>query len=533
MPAVRKIFEKHISLNSKLITSNSIVLSPMAISNEEKEVEFSNDIAHRDGNTYIKESYVFSRATNKITVQCQSIDGLIKQGYEKPDIIKMDVEGAEYDVLVGAKNAIETYLPNILLATHDCHLPGVQEKCLSFLKELGYDLQHTGRHNKYMVGLDDYIAIHKSKLLNLKNEEKIKLLILTPTLQCGGSEKFVSLICEHINTNIFSVCLLIVNNANPFYNIKNPAVEIIDLKKNRTLFSLPAIKKAVKYFKPDIIFSTADHLNLYLAIFKNQFSSGISFIARGASIVSINSKQAKVPWLYNMLMKNYYHRFDMVICQSAYMQQDLVKNYRMPADKTSVIYNATAEVLHTPALPIKESDRVYKFITVARLSAEKGIERLIHAVAQLSVPFRYFIIGGGSKKNELQKLIDELQLNEKVFLTRQKDDPFSGMEDADLFLMGSYYEGFPNVLLEAGAHGLPVVAFNAPGGIAEIIIDKENGLLVEDNNITAFVTAITTGLAANFNRQKIKETTGKRFSVVRMLAEIQALFIKEKKENSI
>ena len=164
MPAARVIFEKHINLNSKLIVSNNIALSPMAISDAIKTVEFSNDIAHSDGNTYIKESYVFCGTKNKIIVQCQSIDGLIKQGYEKPDIIKIDVEGAEYDVLVGAKNALEQYRPNILLATHDCHLPGVQEKCVGFLKELGYDLQHTGRHNKHMDGLDDYIAIHKSKL---------------------------------------------------------------------------------------------------------------------------------------------------------------------------------------------------------------------------------------------------------------------------------------------------------------------------------------------------------------------------------
>jgi FkbM family methyltransferase len=164
MPAVRAIFEKHISLNSKLITSNSIKILPIAISNEEKLVEFSNDIAHRDGNTYIKESYVFSGTDNKITVQCQSVDGLMQQGYDKPDIIKIDVEGAEYDVLAGAKNTLQLYRPNILLATHDCHLPGVQEKCVHFLQELGYQLKHTGKHNKYMAGLDDYIAIHKSKL---------------------------------------------------------------------------------------------------------------------------------------------------------------------------------------------------------------------------------------------------------------------------------------------------------------------------------------------------------------------------------
>lgn len=164
MPAVREIFEKHMSLNSKFLISNNIELLPVAISNNEGQVEFSNDTDHSEGNTYIKESYVFSGAKNKITVKCRSVDGLMQQGYDKPGIIKIDVEGAEYDVLVGAKNTLQQYRPNILLATHDCHLPGVQEKCVKFLQELGYQLQHMGKYHVYMEGLDNYIAIHKSKL---------------------------------------------------------------------------------------------------------------------------------------------------------------------------------------------------------------------------------------------------------------------------------------------------------------------------------------------------------------------------------
>lgn len=350
--------------------------------------------------------------------------------------------------------------------------------------------------------------------------------MITPTLECGGSEKIVSLVCGHINTNVFSVCLVVVNNANPFYEIKNLAVEIVDLKKNRVLFSLSAIKKVVKHFGPDIIFSTANHLNLYLAIFKNQFSSNIKFIAREASIVSINSKQAKMPVLYNRLIKKYYRRFDMIICQSAYMQQDLVKYYHIPADKAMVIHNAAEEVLHTPVQAKPNYERIYKFVTIARLSEEKGIERLIHALGLISIDYQYYIIGEGSKRADLQKLIDELQLNDKILLVGQKDYPFAGMEDADLFLMGSYYEGFPNVLLEAGAHGLPVVAFNAPGGIAEIIKETQNGLLVEDNDIIAFAAAIKKALTYNFDRDQIIETTKKRFSVNSMIAAMENIFLK-------
>jgi FkbM family methyltransferase len=164
VPGTMNIFKKHISLNSKLINGNRIKLLPFAISDKEKQVDFSDNTEQRDGNTYIKESPVFSGTENKITVLCKSIDGLLVEGYRQPDIIKIDVEGAEYDVLRGAKSTLELYKPHILLATHDCHLPGVQEKCVDFLQQLGYRLQHTGNYHKYIDGLDDYIAIHKTKL---------------------------------------------------------------------------------------------------------------------------------------------------------------------------------------------------------------------------------------------------------------------------------------------------------------------------------------------------------------------------------
>jgi glycosyltransferase involved in cell wall biosynthesis len=361
----------------------------------------------------------------------------------------------------------------------------------------------------------------------LNETKKIKLLILTPTLQCGGSEKFVSLVCNHINTQIFSVCLVIVNNDKPFYAVTNPAIKIIELKKSRVLFSLFVVKAAVKNFEPDVIFSTANHLNLYLAVFRNRFNAEIKFIAREASIVSINSRQTKMPDLYNWLIKNYYNRFDHIICQSVYMQQDLVSHYNIAIDKTTVINNATQEVLNRPTQKQNHTpERMYKFITIARLSEEKGIKRLIQAVGLLSVPFTYYIIGDGNERNGLQKLVNELQLQDKVFLLGEKKEPFTDMEDADLFLFGSYYEGFPNVLLEATAHGIPVVAFNAPGGIAEIITENENGLLAEDNDIIAFAAAIKKALAGNFDRHRIIETTKKRFSVNRMILAIENTFLK-------
>ena len=164
MPFIQEVFKKHIERNKKFIANNNITLLPFAIADADKQVMFSNNKIKTDGNTYVKESPMFSETANKIIVQCCSIDSLLQQGYEKPDIIKIDVEGAEYDVLTGAIHTLQQYKPHILLATHDCHLVGVKDKCVILLEELGYSLKHCGSHNMQLDGLADYIAIHKSKL---------------------------------------------------------------------------------------------------------------------------------------------------------------------------------------------------------------------------------------------------------------------------------------------------------------------------------------------------------------------------------
>ena len=125
----------------------------------------------------------------------------------------------------------------------------------------------------------------------------------------------------------------------------------------------------------------------------------------------------------------------------------------------------------------------------------------------------------------MQKLIHQLNLQDKIFLPGIKKDPFAGIEDADLLLMGSDYEGSPNVLPEAGVLGIPVIAFNVPGGINEIITDGENGLLVNNNDEKAFTIAIEKALQINFDRDKITDITKNRFSISAAIAKTEALFL--------
>ncbi|MBL0055587.1 MAG: glycosyltransferase [Chitinophagaceae bacterium] len=359
----------------------------------------------------------------------------------------------------------------------------------------------------------------------MRIEQKIKLLIIIPTLECGGSERYVSLLCSHIDVEQFELTLVVLDNSHPFFEVDARRVELVELGIKRVRNALFAIKRVISQKNPDIVYTAANHLNVLLATFRWMFPKKMLFIARESSIVSLNSKRANYPELYVSLIRNFYNRFDLIICQSAYMQMDLVKHFHIPANKTRHLANPVAvpETL-LPVAGSKQDQPIPHFISVARLSEEKGIDRLIRSVSLLGIAFHYHIIGEGKERETLQQLIDQLQLGDRVFLEGEKLNPWLHASDMDLFLMGSHYEGFPNALCEAGMLGIPAVAFDAPGGIGEIIVEGENGLLVRDHDEPLFAASINKALKHSFDREKIIALTKKRYAVDVIMEETEKLF---------
>lgn len=356
---------------------------------------------------------------------------------------------------------------------------------------------------------------------------KIKICIIIPGLKCGGSERFISILCNHINTAAFDVELYILDGEDPFYQITNPGVKVFPLNIKNVRKSLFPLLKIIRKTNPDILFTVSNHLNIYIAIFKFLFPRKIKVIARETSIVSINNKRSEYGKLYEWIVMKFYKNIDYVICQSAYMQNDLVINYKIKRENTVVIHNPVEEFtfpgndnrMQSKKLPI------YKFFTVARLSAEKGVDRLIKALALMDIDFSFHIIGDGPEKLNLQEITKQLNMQHKVIFEGTKSNPYENMSDADLFLIGSYFEGFPNVLLEAGILGIPVVGFKAPGGIAEIIVEGINGFLVnDDDGGESFKNTVITALNYNFNRQQIIEVTKSSFLVKKIMKQLENYF---------
>jgi glycosyltransferase involved in cell wall biosynthesis len=151
---------------------------------------------------------------------------------------------------------------------------------------------------------------------------------------------------------------------------------------------------------------------------------------------------------------------------------------RVPRRKTTVIPNGLdLGSFHTPPRP---KSRLRNVIVVANLRPEKGHDVLIDAAANilLRVPdARFDFVGDGPGRDSLLERVRALGIERAFTFHGHRDDIPDCLAAADIFVLPSRSEAFPNAVLEAMAAGLPIVA-SAVGGIAELIADNRTGLLV-------------------------------------------------------
>ena len=132
----------------------------------------------------------------------------------------------------------------------------------------------------------------------------------------------------------------------------------------------------------------------------------------------------------------------------------------------------------------KEITDTIKIISVGSLIQRKGVDVLIHALGQLKdCKWSLTIVGDGPERSNIDKLIKEYSLEDRVIITGlvHPNEVPPLLKEADVFVLSSYSEGRPNVVLEAMAAGLSIVSSDIDG-IGELITDNKNGLIYQKGN---------------------------------------------------
>jgi glycosyltransferase involved in cell wall biosynthesis len=333
-----------------------------------------------------------------------------------------------------------------------------------------------------------------------------KILFILPSLKFGGAERVISFICQNLNPHKYEVTLLVLGFKND-QKIEVNNIRLVFFNKSRLLLAIPQLFNYLRKSRPNIVVGSIGHINLFLGALSLLFSK-IKFIGREASVTEIMMKYSKKKQIPLWLGAFFYSKLDKIICQSEDMKESFVRLYNYQSNKCVIVNNPITFALSRFNNTNIES--INKFITVGRLSEEKGYERILRVLHMMEIDYHYLIIGDGPLRNDIKKIIVELNLYSKVTIIEYSNNVQNFLLESSLYLQGSYVEGFPNALLEALALGVPVIAFNAPGGTKEILKNGFNGFLVETE--MEYKKSILEAIRKNWNKREIVENVYSKFS---------------------
>ena len=358
------------------------------------------------------------------------------------------------------------------------------------------------------------------------------MLLLIPSLRGGGAERVIVTLLRYLDQSQFELALAVVDSREAAYRAEVPPdVELIDLQCTRVRYALLKIVRLIWRRRPDVVFSTLGHLNLALAMLRPLLPNCVRYIGREACIVSEIVTEYTYPRLWAWAYRRFYPRFDVVVCQSLDMRNDLVGHFAFPPVKAVIIHNPV-DIKRIRSLAAEGSSRDHEpaawgsetaphLVAAGRLSREKGFDLLIEALALCDDRRpRLTLLGEGPLRPALEELARRRGVADRVRFVGFQKNPYPFFVQADALVLSSRCEGFPNVVLEALACGTSVIAMPCPGGVAEIAELAGGVLLASAIDAESLSVAIKRFFAGETGTRRITLTP---FHVGKIVNQYQSL----------
>ena len=341
----------------------------------------------------------------------------------------------------------------------------------------------------------------------------------------GGAERVVSLLATELTKRGHAVWIIAFDAPDaPIYHALDSRVHLVRLAVPpmpgirggvAMVRRLWALRRTLRELNPELTIAFLSKINVLTLIASAGLRTGVIVSERN------NFARQNAHPLWRALLWLCYRRADRIIMQTE------ASVGALPA-----ALQQCAIVIPNPVM-VPQGHRAVTarntLVAVGRLTHQKGFDLLIDAFARLAPAhpdWRLMIWGEGPDERILRGRVAALGMEDRIFLPGLSRATASWLDDATAFVLSSRYEGFPNVLGEAMASGLPVVAFNCAFGPAEMISHGENGLLIDDGNVAALADALDTLMDNGALRARLGAAAragAGRFALDRIIAQWEAL----------
>ncbi|WP_338359640.1 glycosyltransferase family 4 protein [Yeosuana marina] len=321
------------------------------------------------------------------------------------------------------------------------------------------------------------------------------LLYITNQI-CGaaGLERVLSIKTNYLVEKYdYSIHIITLNQNNepPFYTF-NPKIKHHDIKVTGNSLQyikeyIFGIKRVVKQIKPNVISVCDDGLKGFFLplllskpcpmIYERHVSKNIEFTEEKVSF--INNLKTKLTYRLMHAGAKHFHKF--IVLTKDNINEWQLNNIQVISNPLSFYPNESSKL----------NDKVV--LAVGRQSYQKGYDRLLKSWKKVSLKHPDWVLhiyGKFDTALMLENLAMELGVSKSVCFFPPVKDIVQVYLKASIYVMSSRFEGFGMVLTEAMSCGLPVISYDCPCGPKDIITNKVNGLLIKNNDIDAFSSAI-------------------------------------------
>jgi len=367
----------------------------------------------------------------------------------------------------------------------------------------------------------------------MMDKKSLRIALFIPSLSIGGVERVMLNLAAGFVKHGVSVDLVLAKAQGEYMHHIPTGVRIVDLHASRVLRALLPLSKYLRTEKPEGLISAKDYANVVaiwaklLAHASTRVTVSVhTTLSRHAEHAATFKEKKVVPFLARWI----YPCADAVVAVSNGVADDLAHFLRLSRDRITVIYNPiVSEGLFAAAQQPVDHPWFKPYsppviISIGRLTKAKDYSTLIKAFAKVRQQreVRLVILGDGEERSSLVDLVRRLRLDNDVWLPGFVDPPYPYLARASLFVLSSIWEGFPTVIVEALALGVPVVSTDCPSGPREILDNGRFGNLVPVGDVEALADAILRALDAPHEPERLKERA-RQFSVDNAVTQYLAL----------